>query len=330
MMFNFLPEQLEMLKQPLNILFYGNSYTRFNGGIERVVRDLAVAAGYPAPRAVSAAIDGYTLSEHRYTNTAPINAGIPANQNWDFVVMQDFSMLPTRIGNPNLHVSAATALFNLVRTRSPLVTPVMFQTWARRQDNYFFYTAPNPHFPLGVSQMQRDLRNNYLRSADAIDTATGMEFTRVAWAGDAWQEANYYLLHTSDTSHPAIRGTLLAGMVIFSTIYQTPMSAMNYMPAAENLGVSDLNAAPLAAAADRIFSRPRPVFTPDPPPPPPPPPPCPGADYNADGEITPDDLADFIGAYFAAPPEITTDFDNNGQITPDDLADYIAAYFQAC
>ena len=59
------------------------------------------------------------------------------------------------------------------------------------------------------------------------------------------------------------------------------------------------------------------------------PPACP-ADFNADGELDPDDLADFIGGYFSAPPIESTDFNDDGTVDPDDLADYIGAYFASC
>ncbi len=52
-----------------------------------------------------------------------------------------------------------------------------------------------------------------------------------------------------------------------------------------------------------------------------------GADFNGDGTIDPDDLADFIAGFFGSPPDIRTDFNGDGVIDPDDLADFIAAFF---
>jgi len=51
------------------------------------------------------------------------------------------------------------------------------------------------------------------------------------------------------------------------------------------------------------------------------------ADFNGDGEVNPDDLADYIGAYFSQPADPRADFNGDGEINPDDLADYIGAYF---
>jgi len=56
---------------------------------------------------------------------------------------------------------------------------------------------------------------------------------------------------------------------------------------------------------------------------------CP-ADFNGDGTLDPDDLADYIGAYFAAPAGAGSDFNADGNTDPDDLADFIGAFFSGC
>lgn len=50
-------------------------------------------------------------------------------------------------------------------------------------------------------------------------------------------------------------------------------------------------------------------------------------DRNGDGEITPDDLADMVAAYFSVPPGCLAEFNQSDEIDPDDLSDYIATYF---
>jgi beta-glucanase (GH16 family) len=54
------------------------------------------------------------------------------------------------------------------------------------------------------------------------------------------------------------------------------------------------------------------------------------ADFNADGRVDPDDLADYIGCFFAVPACAGADFDSSGQTNPDDLADFISAFFGPC
>ena len=55
---------------------------------------------------------------------------------------------------------------------------------------------------------------------------------------------------------------------------------------------------------------------------------CP-ADFNCDGVVNPDDLSDYIGAYFNQPPGAGADFNADGVENPDDLSDYINAFFEA-
>jgi len=54
------------------------------------------------------------------------------------------------------------------------------------------------------------------------------------------------------------------------------------------------------------------------------------ADFNLDGNLDPDDLADYISAFFSQPPAQAADFNQDGIVDPDDLADYITAFFQGC
>jgi len=56
---------------------------------------------------------------------------------------------------------------------------------------------------------------------------------------------------------------------------------------------------------------------------------CP-PDFNGDGTLDPDDLADYISAFFSQPPGAGSDFNGDGNTDPDDLADYISAYFTGC
>ena len=50
-------------------------------------------------------------------------------------------------------------------------------------------------------------------------------------------------------------------------------------------------------------------------------------DFNGDGVVDPDDLADFISGFFGQPADPRTDFNGDGIVDPDDLADYISAFF---
>ncbi|MFM9902051.1 MAG: PA14 domain-containing protein [Polaromonas sp.] len=53
-------------------------------------------------------------------------------------------------------------------------------------------------------------------------------------------------------------------------------------------------------------------------------------DFNNDGVLNPDDLSDFIGAYFSTPPGPGSDVNRDGVVDPDDLSDFIASFFGGC
>ncbi|MGQ0626567.1 MAG: EF-hand domain-containing protein [Phycisphaerales bacterium] len=317
-------------ERPANILFYGNSYTLQNGGVAQVVRAIAEASGRPIPNTVNAAIAGYRIADHVNGNLGPINA-LPAGSDWDHVVMQDLSTLPTRVGSVILHVEMVGELYDAVAARSPGVTPVLFQTWARRGDNAIAYSGYVPWFPQGPSQMQRDLRNGYLASMQAIDDRTFAGRTRVAWAGDAWEAVDYQNLHISDMSHPQARGTFLAGLSIYCAIYQTAPESVNPSLAAARLSISPAEVPALVAAAQAIYLRPTPEFQTDPPPPPLPGH-CAGADFNGDGFVEPGDLDEFITTYFGGAPESigACDINHDGFVSPDDLDEFITIFFDQC
>ena len=50
-------------------------------------------------------------------------------------------------------------------------------------------------------------------------------------------------------------------------------------------------------------------------------------DFDGNSTIDPDDLADFITAFFDPSSGSAADFDASGTVDPDDLTDFIAAYF---
>ncbi|MFN0010727.1 MAG: hypothetical protein ACKVS8_03685 [Phycisphaerales bacterium] len=53
-------------------------------------------------------------------------------------------------------------------------------------------------------------------------------------------------------------------------------------------------------------------------------------DYNADGVLDPDDIGDYITAFFGPGPSLRTDVDEDGVVTTNDLGDYITNYFAGC
>ncbi len=265
---------------PKNLLFYGNSFTlgvgsteaEAFGGVPEVVRQLAIAAGYPAPRVENAAASGQSLGWHLANNTDVISNPVDFSEvpdfQWDVVILQEFSTQPTHIGNPAAFRADALALFGLVRNHSLAARAVLYETWARGPGHAFYFGAP-PAFPGGPGQMQQELRENYELVRQDLVAAHGVGSALVASVGDAWESTGWNNLHADDLWHANTRGTYLAGLVIFGTIYdQRTTIGLPKLFA----GLTPQEAAELQAVADQFL------------------PPGLPFDHNGDGNVDGDDL----------------------------------------
>ena len=239
-----------------DILYFGNSFTNAVGSgssrsVPDVLKDVAVAAGHPAPRNRNASVNSQSWLWHLQHNTAVITTGIAAGEKWDDVVLQDFSTEPTHIGNLASHRSSAVALYQAVAAHSPGVIPIMFETWARGP-GFSYYTGANPLFPGGPAQMQQEVRDGYRLSTQDINAAIGANLARYAPVGDAWELAGFPRnFYASDIYHAQNRGTLLNALVLYQTIYGDPTTSdIPLSSLLVNLKLSDQDGVLLTSLAD--------------------------------------------------------------------------------
>jgi hypothetical protein len=89
----------------LDIVFVGNSYTYYNGGLDNMVQLILNANALPSPTPIiyesfTKANAGQTLSQHSYNFSAHptiFGSGIA----WDWIVLQEQSQIPVRdVNNP--------------------------------------------------------------------------------------------------------------------------------------------------------------------------------------------------------------------------------------
>lgn len=205
--------------QGKNLLFYGNSYSSRNGSVANMVQQIATQAGHPAPTIVKRLAGGQNL-DHHATNSgqiAAISNSLPGNQTWDFVVMQGQSLEATQtLGNPTLFRTSAQNIASNVRSHSPAAKAVLYQTWARSLGHHFYpatFASPTP--------MHNQIRDNYRLATDDINALFGPGAACNAAVGDGvalleWMPSFY----EPDLFHPAPMMTLLAGMTLYTSIYQ--------------------------------------------------------------------------------------------------------------
>ncbi|TWU22650.1 PEP-CTERM sorting domain-containing protein [Bythopirellula polymerisocia] len=253
-------------EDPKDILWYGNSFTLAtccgsSVSVPNTFRAIAASAGHPLPRMYNASVNGQSLQWHLTTPSQLdyITTQISAGENWEHVVLQDFSTGPTHIGNLPEHLSSTLALYQAVAAHSPQVVPVLYETWARGYGNAF-YTGVSPSFPGGPTQMQQELRDGYDLSTANINTTVGSDIAKLAPAGDAWELANFPADFYGDGSyHASNQGTLLNALVLYGTIYDDPTTSdINLTTVLNGLKLTAQDGQYLTSLADAVLAVPEP------------------------------------------------------------------------
>lgn len=247
-------------EQPKNLLFYGNSFTIAVGSgasrsVNALVKDIAVAAGHPEPFVHSAAVAGQSLKWHLENNRGPIHNTLPEGEFWDGVVLQDYSTRPTVTGNLPEHRASYLGLYEKVLINSPDAKAIGFETWARAEGHSIYdpgrFFTP---FPNGPASMQEQLRDGYALSTADVNAIYGPGASRVASVGTAWENANWDNLHYTDKYHANDRGTLLAALVIYGTIYdESTVSDIDLTGVLDSVGLGAADGVFLANAANTVL-----------------------------------------------------------------------------
>jgi hypothetical protein len=189
---------------PQRVLFVGNSYTYYNGGLDAQVYNLSRAADSTQMLFTSrVAFGGYTLENH--FNNAETRAAIDTGR-WDMVILQEQSTRP--IDDPPLMFQYAAQLDGVISLTH--AETGFFMTWARAYD---------PAMIEGLAA-----------AYDSIGHTLG---DLVAPVGRAWQlslQRNPLLtLHESDDSHPNVYGTYLAACVFYAALFQRSPVGIPYV-----------------------------------------------------------------------------------------------------
>ena len=201
----------------LNILFYGNSYTIVNS-VHTLVQALAEQAGFDPPNVVGALVGGQDLDFHLNEpgQAAAIAGSLTLGEEWDYVVLQGFSLEATvALGDPQGFKADALAIVTNVKAHSPGARACLYQTWARAPGHSVYPSAFSS--PL---VMHQQIEASYTQAVAEIDAAFGPDTARRAAAGEAvalraWDPAMY----DPDLSHPGPLMSTMAADTIFTAIY---------------------------------------------------------------------------------------------------------------
>ncbi|MBS1643883.1 MAG: PKD domain-containing protein [Bacteroidetes bacterium] len=222
----------------LRVLFIGNSYT-FVNDLPSMVGNMAVAGGDKLITA-SSTPGGATLEQHCNN---PATLGLINQGNWDYVVLQEQSQLPSF---PEGQVQFdfypfAKKLDSLVKLKNTCAKTVFYMTWGRKNGD----AANCGFFPplctyLGMDSMLQ------LRYTIAADTNHAV-ISPVARVWRKLRNANPGIeLYDADESHPSLAGTYAAACSFYSIFFKKNPALVNFNP---GLGSSDYNTIKTAAKA---------------------------------------------------------------------------------
>lgn len=188
---------------PERILFVGNSYTYYNGGVGTHVAGLAMAAD--SSRAVTAgevALAGYTLEDH--WNDDRTTWAIAAGQ-WDVVVLQEHSARP--LTDPERMNAYARELDRWITSNGSRTA--FFMTWAPAEDPDAIDAIAAAYSHIG-------------QELDAAIAPVGLAWKRCG------QENPDLVLYESDGKHPSPAGTYLAACVLYSVLWNENPAGNSY------------------------------------------------------------------------------------------------------
>lgn len=169
------------------VLFLGNSFTDYNGGLDAMLSSLA-----PRTHAERVSPGGSSLQQH---SVSAVDAAA-LKSTWDVVVMQDQSQYP--VVEPALFAAGASAM--VAKVRAAKASPMFLATWGR------------PDSP-GVTSEALDAA--YRSQADRLV----MSVIPAGRAFSASLTARPSLLLNQSDGHPTPAGTYLAACTAYASIY---------------------------------------------------------------------------------------------------------------
>ncbi len=212
------------------VLFLGNSYTYYNN-LPQITADIANTMGdtlvYDANN-----LGGYTLRQH---STNAVSRAKIAAGNWNFVVLQEQSQLPSFPINDvqNLVLPYATRLDSLINAQNTNAETMFYRTWGRKNGDA--QNCPNFAPVCTYRGMDSLLNERYMMMASQNRAV-------VSPVGAVWkylrQNHSSIELYDADESHPSPTGSYAAACCFYTAIFRrNPLQ----IPYNYNLSTTDAN-----------------------------------------------------------------------------------------
>jgi hypothetical protein len=243
-----------------DVLFIGNSFTfggsapviQKNGGVPKLFEAIARALGH---RVTTTAVTSGG-KDWAYHLQQPITAQTLGAKPWTWVVLQDFSSRPTRIGNIQAFMQDGETFSAKIAQTSPRAGIILYETWARPPGK-FYQTAPGNAFS-GPKEMIAELHQSYLNLCQDLAAQDPKRPVRVAAVGTAFARTTIddpaIPLDAADHHHSTPDGYYEAALLIERTIYPGSVhgAPATFFHGALNIPAQD--AAELQKIADQVAS----------------------------------------------------------------------------
>lgn len=210
--------------QTKRVLFLGNSYTGVNN-LPNLIYQLALSGG-DTLMYDSNTPGGCTFGDPPNAHIAlPASYGKIDDQDWDYVVLQEQSQIPTiAYFRDNTMYPGARRLNDSIQTHLPCRKPLFYMTWGRQfggQQCAGPYCSP---VFTDFNHMTDSLHTAYMRIANELKAP-------VAPVGMAWKAVRNdtsIVLHQTDQSHPNMAGSYLAACTFYAAIWQKTPIGLTY------------------------------------------------------------------------------------------------------
>ena len=204
------------------ILMLGNSYTWQNNLTDQLQLLLQARAGISQESSVLGLHNGglkiYDIRDKANTPGTAWYQNTQSNKDYDYVILQDQSIVPTLHGTTDYYEKSKSAAVELDQKFKAMgADTILYMTWGRR------YGLADDWGNDSFLSMQNNLQVGYEDYANEIKRRNGRQayMGPVGLAFKYLHDTDYEVfksLYTGDNSHPSTKGTYVAACVFFSTI----------------------------------------------------------------------------------------------------------------
>jgi hypothetical protein len=229
------------------IFFFGNSYTSFHGGMEKMVAALLEESLGTTVQAKGRYRNAAKLTRHladldgsNGDNSARQALITGNNTSWNLVVLQDQSAVPAYVGS-GLFKKSKQAGVKLHKLIEPTGAVTMFLlTWGRQtglKKGFADFPTMQHWLNQGYREYQKAASTSSSHSAPARQSfvapagvAFQLIYNQEIARGHPATSKNFRLLFGRDGSHPSVQGSYLAACVIYVAYTGRSVQTLEWAP----------------------------------------------------------------------------------------------------